>query len=312
MGHRIRHPRTTARPRRRSSSPPRTSCPMPSTSPPGDPLLQVTPTASPPTVTGGGQRVFIDDTSGDRWRRAADGGRRHRNAHRAAPARAPHRRQAGGHPQTPEVGAHRRRRGRHRRRDPGGARLGPVRHRRRAGRRRRVHRSGGARGSGRGSPGDARAAGPTPPKRSGRWSGSRGSRTRGSRRTSPIGPASRSASAEPVASYQAEDGSFRVIDPDGRVLDVLPAQPVDYLPITSSELPAMGPGEFAPAGFRAAASLVDALTPGMRAIAASVTVTPDASDSATAPHRRRRSAFRCRDRSRRQARAAADVARHRP
>ena len=30
----------------------------------GDPLLQVTPTASPPTVTGGGQRVFIDDTSG--------------------------------------------------------------------------------------------------------------------------------------------------------------------------------------------------------------------------------------------------------
>ncbi len=81
-----------------------------------------------------------------------------------------------------------------------------------------------------------------------------------------------------VASYQAEDGSFRVIDPDGRVLDVLPAQPVEYLPITSSELPAMGPGEFAPAGFRAAASLVDALTPGMRAIAASVTVAPDASD----------------------------------
>ena len=82
----------------------------------------------------------------------------------------------------------------------------------------------------------------------------------------------------PVASYQAEDGSFRVIDPDGRVLDVLPAQPVDYLPIASSALPAMGPGEFAPAGFRAAASLVDALTPGMRAIAASVTVAPDASD----------------------------------
>ena len=81
-----------------------------------------------------------------------------------------------------------------------------------------------------------------------------------------------------VASYQAEDGSFRVIDPDGRVLDVLPAQPVEYLPITSSDLPAMGPGEFAPAGFRAAASLVDALTPGMRAIAASVTVAPDASD----------------------------------
>ena len=82
----------------------------------------------------------------------------------------------------------------------------------------------------------------------------------------------------PVAFYQAEDGSFRVIDPDGRVLDVLPAQPVDYLPVTSSALPAIGAGEFAPAGFRAAASLVDALTPGMRAIAASVTVAPDASD----------------------------------
>jgi len=82
----------------------------------------------------------------------------------------------------------------------------------------------------------------------------------------------------PVASYQAEDGSFRVIDPDGRVLDMLPAQPVDYLPVTSAEVPALNPGEFAPAGFRSAASLVDALTPGMRAIAASVVVAPDASD----------------------------------
>ncbi len=82
----------------------------------------------------------------------------------------------------------------------------------------------------------------------------------------------------PVAVYQAEDGSFRVIDPDGRVLDVLPAQPVDYLPVTSAELPALNPGEFAPAGFRSAASLVDSLTPGMRAIAASVLVAPDASD----------------------------------
>jgi cell division protein FtsQ len=82
----------------------------------------------------------------------------------------------------------------------------------------------------------------------------------------------------PVASYQGPDGQFRVLDSKGRVLDVLPAQPVDYLLLVAAEAPNLTPGQFAPQGFVAAASLARALTPEVRARAESVTVTPDGSD----------------------------------
>jgi cell division protein FtsQ len=83
---------------------------------------------------------------------------------------------------------------------------------------------------------------------------------------------------EPVVAFEGDDDRYRVIDDEGRVLDVVEGQPVDYLPLTSSERPALAAGQFAPQGFGAAASLVQALTPEMAARARSVAVAPDGSD----------------------------------
>jgi cell division protein FtsQ len=86
------------------------------------------------------------------------------------------------------------------------------------------------------------------------------------------------AERQPALAFEGDDGRYRVIDDEGRVLDVLDGQPVDYLLLTSPEAPALGAGRFAPEGFGAAASLVEALTPRMSARAESVSVTPDGSD----------------------------------
>jgi cell division septal protein FtsQ len=83
---------------------------------------------------------------------------------------------------------------------------------------------------------------------------------------------------QPVLAFEGEDRRYRVIDDEGRVLDVLDGQPVEYLQLTSSERPALAAGQFAPEGFGAAASLVQALTPRMSARAESVSVAPDGSD----------------------------------
>ena len=78
--------------------------------------------------------------------------------------------------------------------------------------------------------------------------------------------------------FEGADGEWRVIDDDGRVLDVLDSQPVDYVLVLSADPPSSTAGQFAPQGFGAAASLVQALTPELRARAQSVSVTPDGSD----------------------------------
>jgi cell division protein FtsQ len=83
---------------------------------------------------------------------------------------------------------------------------------------------------------------------------------------------------EPAVAFQADDDRYRVIDDEGRVLDVVDGQPVEYLELTSSERPALAAGQFAPEGFGAAASLVQALTPEMAARARSIAVAPDGSD----------------------------------
>jgi len=82
----------------------------------------------------------------------------------------------------------------------------------------------------------------------------------------------------PVVAFQAADDRYRVIDAEGRVLDVLPGQPVEYLELTSDAAPALAAGQFAPPGFAAAASLVHAMTPEMAKRAESVAVTPDGGD----------------------------------
>ena len=81
-----------------------------------------------------------------------------------------------------------------------------------------------------------------------------------------------------VATYQGPDGRFRVIDIDGRVLDVLDAQPLDYPPITSADVADLEVGQFAAQGFIAAANLVQSLTPELRAQVSSVDVTGNGSD----------------------------------
>jgi cell division protein FtsQ len=83
---------------------------------------------------------------------------------------------------------------------------------------------------------------------------------------------------KPAATYEGQDGRFRVIDTHGRVLDVLDAQPVEYPVVLSADSPDLEPGQFAPPGFGAAASLLSALTPELRATTQSVAVTPDGSD----------------------------------
>lgn len=82
----------------------------------------------------------------------------------------------------------------------------------------------------------------------------------------------------PVATFEGPDGAFRVIDTHGRVLDVLAGQPVEYVLLVSADAPDVTIGAFAPQGFGAAASLVQALTPELRARAQSVSVTADGSD----------------------------------
>ena len=109
---------------------------------------------------------------------------------------------------------------------------------------------------------------------------SRGSRTPGCTTDFPHGAKIEIRERTPVATFEGADGRCRVIDADGRVLDVLDGQPVDYL--LGARAPTRRrarPGQFAPPGFGAAASLVQALTPraaGRRRSRSSVT--PDGSD----------------------------------
>jgi cell division protein FtsQ len=75
----------------------------------------------------------------------------------------------------------------------------------------------------------------------------------------------------PLATYQGPDGKFRIIDVEGRVVDVIPGQPIEFMLIT-------GPGANASVGtsagtaFMHAVELIEALSPGVRSRTASVTV----------------------------------------
>lgn len=74
-----------------------------------------------------------------------------------------------------------------------------------------------------------------------------------------------------VASFQGGDGRFRVIDVDGRVLDILTNQPSAYLLITGAN-PDTDRGQFAGDIYAAAANLVQSLPEEVRAITQSVGV----------------------------------------
>lgn len=72
-----------------------------------------------------------------------------------------------------------------------------------------------------------------------------------------------------LATFRGGDGRWRVIDVQGRVLDVLDGQPVAYMPITGSH-PDTSRGQYAGTPYAAAATLVQVLPAEVRAITQSV------------------------------------------
>lgn len=82
----------------------------------------------------------------------------------------------------------------------------------------------------------------------------------------------------PVATYAGPDGRFRVLDDEGRVLDVIDGQPVAFVLLGGPARQDLEAGQFAPLGQAAAASLVTKLTPTVRPRVLSIDVTDDGSD----------------------------------
>lgn len=74
---------------------------------------------------------------------------------------------------------------------------------------------------------------------------------------------------KPVAAFQGGDGRFRIIDHEGRVLDVIDGIPVDYMLITGDH-PDTARGQFAGAPYSATAQLVLGLPSEIRSITESV------------------------------------------
>ena len=75
----------------------------------------------------------------------------------------------------------------------------------------------------------------------------------------------------PIATFQGGDEQFRVIDLQGRVLDVLAGQPIDYILVTGDH-PDTARGQFAGAPYAAVAELVSSLPAEIRDVTLSVGV----------------------------------------
>jgi hypothetical protein len=89
---------------------------------------------------------------------------------------------------------------------------------------------------------------------------SRGSSERGSRSLPALGD-DRDPRAAAMTTYQGPDGRFRVLDRDGRVLDVLEKYPFAYVLITGPDPVNLEPGDSSlPVGYAAAAELAKNLT----------------------------------------------------
>ncbi len=82
----------------------------------------------------------------------------------------------------------------------------------------------------------------------------------------------------PLATFRGPDGLFRVIDRDGRVLDVITGEPVAYLLLEIPDVDNLSQGQFTTQGPAAAADLVQALTPGIRQRVQMMEVALDGSD----------------------------------
>lgn len=78
----------------------------------------------------------------------------------------------------------------------------------------------------------------------------------------------------PVAFFRAVDGFIRVVDREGRVLDVIEGDPVDYVRIIGTG-PNLGPGDFVQQPFQGAVQLLGALPTSLAERLVSATVSPE-------------------------------------
>ena len=76
---------------------------------------------------------------------------------------------------------------------------------------------------------------------------------------------------KPIATFAGSDGKFRVIDRDGRVLDVVDGVPIDYMLVTGAN-PDVDRGQFAGRPFASAAQLAIALPGEIRVLTRSIGV----------------------------------------
>jgi cell division protein FtsQ len=79
---------------------------------------------------------------------------------------------------------------------------------------------------------------------------------------------------QPTAFFRAVDGFIRVIDREGRILDVIEGDPIDYTRIIGSG-PNLGPGEFVGQPFLGAVELLGALPVSLADRLVSATVSPE-------------------------------------
>jgi cell division protein FtsQ len=82
---------------------------------------------------------------------------------------------------------------------------------------------------------------------------------------------------EAWTTYQGPDGRFRVLDRDGRVLDVLDMYPFAYVLVVGPDPVDLEAGDFAPQGYVAASELAKNLTGAMRGRVTQIEVTADGS-----------------------------------
>jgi len=80
-----------------------------------------------------------------------------------------------------------------------------------------------------------------------------------------------------MTTYQGPDGRFRVLDREGRVLDVIENYPFAYVLLRGPDPVDLEQGEFAPAGYAAASELTKNLTPSIRGRVEYIDVTADGS-----------------------------------
>lgn len=80
-----------------------------------------------------------------------------------------------------------------------------------------------------------------------------------------------------MATYQGPDGRFRVLDREGRVLDVIEKYPFAYVLINGPDPIDLEQGEFAPTGYAAASELVKNFTAAIRGRVEYIDVTADGS-----------------------------------